>query len=107
MYIIRNRAEITKIKLYFLFKPDPDPLKKNAGLEHWLTDPDQNEGYVVWSETNAQGQINYIPIILKTPSFKDFLGLVPADSDGLFAAVHLPRIGGSEIVFGIGGRLTS
>ncbi len=68
MYIIRNCAEITKIKLYFLLKPNPDPLKKNAGLEHWLTDPKQGVCGVIWNKCAGRNKLHTNH--LKTPSFK-------------------------------------
>jgi hypothetical protein len=47
--------------------------------------------YEMCSESNAQGEIIVIKIILIPPLFRDFfLGLVTSNLDGLFAAVHLP-----------------
>ncbi len=55
---------------------------------------------MVWSETNAQGKISFLLIILKLYYFVTFLGLVPADSDTLFTVVHLPPNSGGGLFFG-------
>jgi hypothetical protein len=49
---------------------------------------------------NRAGQYNFQTNHIKLHSFGTFLGLVPADSDKLFAAIYLPSNGSGGLVFG-------
>ncbi len=63
-----------------------------------------NTHCTVWSETNAQGEITFIRIILKTPFyFRTILVLIPVDSPCQFRRTfHSSPNGGSRLVFGDG-----
>jgi hypothetical protein len=58
--------------------------------------------YKVCSESNLQGKITSIQIILETTLFQDFLGLLRADPDVQLAAVHLLPKGNTGLIFGAG-----